>query len=170
MNLPADTFQWRRRWPRQLCAGVIAALCACLAAAEHDIALVNGRVIDPDTGLDALRNVAVDGDRIVAVTDQPITAKRMLDVSGLVVSPGFIDLHVHGQTNQANEYQVRDGVTTALELEAGMANVRDWLASREGNALINYGASASHATARSKAMDKYAPAWRAAHAARVPAW
>ncbi len=124
--------------------------------AEYDLVLVGGRVMDPETGLDAIRNVAVIGDRIAAITADEIAGKRVIDVAGLVVAPGFIDLHAHGQTNAANEYQARDGVTTALELESGIPDLRRWLASREGNALINFGASASHMSARALAKNKYA--------------
>ena len=80
----------------------------------------------------------------------------VVDVSGLVVAPGFVDLHSHGQTNAANEYQAHDGVTTALELEGGVWFMDAWLASRTGNALINFGATVSHRNARRMAMEKYA--------------
>jgi hypothetical protein len=73
----------------------------------------------------------------------------------LVVSPGFIDLHVHGRTNKEQEYQLHDGVTTALELEWGIEFLADWYASRQSKALINYGASVCWPFERFKAMDKY---------------
>lgn len=128
---------------------------AAAAASDYDLVLTGGRVMDPETGLDAVRNVAVRGDRIVEISADPLTGRAMLDVSGLVVAPGFIDLHAHGQTNEANEYQVRDGVTTALELEAGVPRVGDWLASRTGRALINFGASASQGAARALTKPRY---------------
>ena len=86
------------------------------------------------------------------ITAESISGTATVDVSGLVVAPGFIDLHAHGQTNAANEYQAHDGVTTALELEAGVPFVRAWLDSRRGNALVNFGATVSHASARWMAM------------------
>ena len=78
------------------------------------------------------------GDRIVEISSETLTGAEVLDVVGLVVAPGFIDLHAHGQTNAANEYQAHDGVTTALELESGVRFVKEWNESRRGNAMINF--------------------------------
>ncbi|MCO6511383.1 MAG: hypothetical protein J5I65_11390 [Aridibacter famidurans] len=126
------------------------------ASETYDIVLKGGRVIDPETGLDAVRNVGIRGDRIAEISTSELQGKEVVDVSGLVVSPGFIDLHAHGQTNQANEYQAHDGVTTALELEGGYSFVREWIELKRGKSLINYGASAAHGDARWLAMKKYA--------------
>ncbi len=122
----------------------------------YDVVLRGGRVIDPETGLDAVRNIGVRDDRIVEITEEPLEGRDVVDVSGLVVAPGFIDLHAHGQTNQANEFQAHDGVTTALELESGQPFVDVWLASRTGNALIHFGATIGHSSVRWRAMEKYA--------------
>ncbi len=122
----------------------------------YDIVLSGGRVMDPETGLDAVRHVGIRGDRIVEISATPLTGATVLDVSGLVVAPGFIDPHAHGQTNEANEYQVHDGVTTALELESGRLFVREWLDARVGDALINYGATLAQGSLRWLAMDRYA--------------
>lgn len=125
-------------------------------ADAYDVVLRGGRVIDPETGLDAVRNVGVRDDRIVEITEAPLQGRDVVDVSGLVVAPGFIDLHAHGQTNQANEFQAHDGVTTALELESGQPFVDAWLASRMGHALIHFGATIGHSGVRWRAMEKYA--------------
>ena len=85
-----------------------------------------------------------------------LQGRNVINVSGFVVAPGFIDLHAHGQTNQANEFQAHDGVTTALELESGRYFLRQWLASRAMQSLINFGASAAQQPARWMAMEKYA--------------
>ena len=147
----------RLRLGRTLCCLlVLLSLSMPGSAADYDLVLLGGRVMDPETQLDAVRNVAISGGQIVEISEARLEGTREIDASGLVVAPGFIDLHAHGQTNQANEYQARDGVTTALELESGVPNVADWLASRRGKALINYGASASHAAARALAKQKYA--------------
>ncbi len=122
----------------------------------YDIVLQGGRVIDPETGLDAIRNVGVRGDRIVEISRQPLQGREVINVEGLVVAPGFIDLHAHGQSNKANEFQAHDGVTTALELESGRPFLRHWLTSRTGNAMINFGASVAHSVNRIMAMEKYA--------------
>lgn len=117
---------------------------------EIDLVLEGGRVMDPESGLDAVRNVGISGGTIVAVTEEPLEGKETLDVTGLVVSPGFIDLHAHGQDPVSNRLQARDGVTTALEMEIGVYPVAKWLASREGKAVIHYGATVGHLPARIK--------------------
>ena len=108
------------------------------------------RVIDPESGLDAIRNVAIADGTIVAITEQPLEGEQSIDASGLVVAPGFIDLHAHGQDPVSNRLQAADGVTTALEMEIGVYPVSAWLASRDGEAVINYGATVSHVGARIK--------------------
>ncbi|HEY6547837.1 MAG TPA: hypothetical protein VI589_08015, partial [Vicinamibacteria bacterium] len=102
-----------------------------------DVVLAGGRVIDPESGLDGVRHVGLRGDRVVAVSEAPLEARlrpggTRIEARGLVVAPGFIDLHAHGQSARANEFQVHDGVTTALELESGFPQVARWLASRAG--------------------------------------
>lgn len=121
----------------------------------YDIVLQGGRVMDPETGLDAIRNVGIRGDRIVEISAATLLAKEIVDVSGLVVAPGFIDLHVHGMTPKAHEYQAHDGVTTALELEGGILFLREWLANKVGKTLVNYGASIPHSSLRALAMKQY---------------
>ena len=125
------------------------------AIQTFDIVLQGGRVIDPETGLDAVRNVGIRGNQIVEISDRPLQGRDVVDVSGLVVAPGFIDLHAHGQTNEANEFQAHDGVTTALELESGEGFLRQWLDSRAGHAVLNYGASIGHRSLRWRAMERY---------------
>ena len=82
----------------------------------------------------------------------PLRGKVEIDATGLVVAPGFIDLHSHGQTPENYRYKAMDGVTTALELEVGVSPVGEWYAAREGKALINFGASAGHIPARMAVM------------------
>jgi dihydroorotase len=123
-----------------------------LAAQNYDLVLRGGRVMDPESGLDATRNVGIRGKTIAAISSSPLRGKIEIDVAGLVVSPGFIDLHQHSQTPEAYRYKAMDGVTTALELEAGVSPVSEWYAAREGKALINFGASSGHIPARMKVM------------------
>lgn len=115
--------------------------------ASYDLVLTGGRVIDPATGLDAVRNLAIRDGRIAAISRSALRGKETVDVTGLVVAPGFIDLHAHGQNIPSQTYQLRDGVTTALELEAGTYPL-DVIRAREGKSLINYGYSAGHGDAR----------------------
>jgi dihydroorotase len=118
-----------------------------------DIVLVGGRVLDPETSLDAVRAVGIKGGRIASVTTSVPAARDTIDVRGLVVAPGFIDLHAHGQDSINYRYLAHDGVTTALELELGAYPVAPWYAKREGKSLINFGVSASHPGARRAMLD-----------------
>ena len=93
---------------------------------QYDIVLAGGRVIDPETKLDAIKNVGIINNRIAQISSEPLKGKETINVSGLVVAPGFIDLHVHGRSNVEQEYQLHDGVTTALELEWGIEHVEQW--------------------------------------------
>jgi hypothetical protein len=120
----------------------------------YDVVLSGGRVIDPETKLDAIRNVGIINNRIAQISAEPLKGNETINVTGLVVSPGFIDLHVHGRSNVEQEYQLHDGVTTALELEWGIENLKEWYASRHSNALINYGASVNWPYERFKALNQ----------------
>jgi hypothetical protein len=111
-----------------------------LHAQGFDVVLSQGRVIDPESGLDAVRNIGINGKRIVAISSTPLRGRTEVDVHGLVVSPGFIDLHSHGQDDENYHYKAHDGVTTALELEIGVSPVAEWYQSREGKAFVNFGA------------------------------
>jgi len=121
----------------------------------YDIVILNGRVMDPETGLDAIRNVGIRGQSVVAITEEALNGKIEVDAGKLVVSPGFIDLHAHGQSARANEFQAMDGVTTALELEAGVPDLPMFLSTRAGDAVINYGASISHGALRTWSMPEH---------------
>ena len=124
------------------------------AAAEgpFDLVIAGGRVIDPESGLDAVRDVGIRDGRIAAVAEGDLVGTEVVGAAGLVVAPGFIDLHAHGQDAVSSEYQAMDGVTTALELEIGAFPVARWYARRAGTARIHYGASVSHQGARIRAM------------------
>jgi N-acyl-D-aspartate/D-glutamate deacylase len=118
----------------------------------YDIVIRGGRVIDPESQLDAVRNVGIRKGRVAAISAGPLRGTETIDATGLVVAPGFIDLHAHGQDDENYRLFALDGVTTALELEAGTADVPAFYASRAGKALINYGAAASHIKARMSVM------------------
>jgi N-acyl-D-aspartate/D-glutamate deacylase len=126
---------------------------ALLAAQNYDIVLKNGRVMDPESGLDAVRNVGITGKKITAISTRLMRGKTELDASGLVIAPGFIDLHSHGQTPEAYRFKAMDGVTTALELEVGVSPLSPWYAAREGKSLIHFGASSGHIPARMTVMN-----------------
>jgi N-acyl-D-aspartate/D-glutamate deacylase len=126
---------------------LLAAVCSAFAQ-PYDVAINHGRVIDPESGLDAVRHLGIRGSTIAIISDTPLQAKREIDARGHVVSPGFIDLHQHGHNDENYRVKARDGCTTALELEIGASPVRSWYAEREGKALVNFGASAGHIGAR----------------------
>ncbi|HMD09000.1 MAG TPA: amidohydrolase family protein [Candidatus Acidoferrum sp.] len=119
---------------------------------RYDAVIANGRVMDPESGLDAVRNVGISGGKIRAISSSALQAKATLDAKGLVVAPGFIDLHEHGQEPRNYQFQAHDGVTTSLELEAGTADVAGWYAKREGKSLINFGVSIGHIPVRMKVL------------------
>ena len=121
---------------------------APLQAQMYDIVIHGGRVIDPETNLDAIRDVGIRGQTISAVSATPLQGTRVIDAAGLIVGPGFIDLHQHAQTPESDRLKAFDGVTTALEMEIGVPDVAEFLAARRGHALINFGATASHAAER----------------------
>jgi N-acyl-D-aspartate/D-glutamate deacylase len=125
---------------------------AAQQAGGFDLVLAGGRVMDPASGLDAIRHVGLRASQIAAISATPLTGTTTLNVSGLVVSPGFIDPHAHAQSLEGNRFQARDGVTTALELESGALPIDDWYRMREGQALLNYGATAGHISSRIAVM------------------
>ncbi|MFY9793364.1 MAG: amidohydrolase family protein, partial [Candidatus Sulfotelmatobacter sp.] len=117
-------------------------------AQKYDLVIEGGRVMDPETGLDAVRNVGIRGGKIVRITSEGMSGRRVVHAEGLVVAPGFIDLHQHGQDLASERVKALDGVTTALELEIGAPDVAEFLKAKEGHSLIHYGTSASHVAAR----------------------
>jgi N-acyl-D-aspartate/D-glutamate deacylase len=126
---------------------------ACVAwAQDYDVVIANGRVMDPASGLDAVRNVGIRGQKISAISARTLRGRTVFDAKGLVVAPGFIDLHSHGQTQENYRFKAMDGVTTALEMEVGASPVAPWYAAREGKSLINFGASSGHLPARMAVM------------------
>jgi N-acyl-D-aspartate/D-glutamate deacylase len=121
-------------------------------APEYDLVIRDGRVMDPESGLDAIRHVGVSGGRIAAVSTEPLRGRASIDARGLVVAPGFIDLHAHGQNDENYALRAADGVTTALELEIGSGDIDRFYAEREGTALVNFGASIGHVPVRMAVM------------------
>jgi imidazolonepropionase-like amidohydrolase len=118
----------------------------------YDRVILGGRVIDPASNLDAVRNVGLSGGRIAVITPEAIQGRDTVDGRGLVVAPGFIDLHAHGQTAETYRFFALDGVTTALELEFGTADVAGWYRERSGGERINYGVSIGHLKVRMVVM------------------
>lgn len=144
---------------RALLALLLLWVVACASPRSgFDLVVTGGRVIDPETGLDAVRNVGVRGDIIAQVSTGRLEGTRTIDASGLVVAPGFIDLHQHGQNADAYRLMALDGVTAALELEIGVPDIRRFVETRRGGSPIHFGATASHLAARVLAWDLPLPA------------
>lgn len=119
----------------------------------HELVISNGRVIDPASGLDATRHLGIDRGQITAMSSSPLTGADTIDASGLVVAPGFIDLHTHTPTQLGTYLAARGGVTTALDLEAGAYPVMAYGDSLLDGSPINYGASAGYFAMRIKVID-----------------
>ncbi|MEP6834034.1 MAG: hypothetical protein ABJB74_11595 [Gemmatimonas sp.] len=107
--------------------------------------------MDPASGMDAPRNVGIVGGFIRAVSEQPLRGRDSLDARGMVVAPGFIDLHQHAQDTAGYRVEVLDGTTTALELEGGTVDIDAWYDTRAGESIINHGVSVGHDGVRSRA-------------------
>jgi dihydroorotase len=127
-------------------------LAAAASAQLYDVVLANGRLMDPESNLDAIRNIGIRGSRVATVSTSPLQGRTVIDIKGLVVTAGFIDLHCHERHLANYAFKARDGVTTALELEKGVNPVSAWYGEREGKALINFGATSGHIPARIAVM------------------
>ena len=154
----------RRRYGAQTMRSLILftisflAISAFAAAQQYDLVLEGGRVMDPETGLDAVRNVGIREGKIVRISSEALNGLRVVHAGGLVIAPGFIDLHQHGQDLASQRVKALDGVTTALELEIGAPDVAQFLKSKQGHSLIHYGTSASHVAARALVFGAPLPA------------
>jgi N-acyl-D-aspartate/D-glutamate deacylase len=137
----------------------------------YDVVIAGGRVIDPASGLDDVRHVGIIDGVIRAISAQRLNGRTTLDASGLVVAPGFIDLHQHAQRTinpAVDKLKVMDGVTTALELEVGTDDIDRWYDARAGKSLLNYGVSIGHIPTRMAVMKDpgdFLPSGPAAHRA-----
>ena len=141
--------------PHRLAASaiVVAALVAAACSSPtYDLVIANGRVMDPESGRDAVRHVGITGARIAAISERALNGTRVVDATGLIVAPGFIDLHEHGQNEESYGLMVRDGVTSALEIEVGTGDIAKWYAEREKGQIVNYGASIGHIKARMQVL------------------
>ncbi|HKP27935.1 MAG TPA: amidohydrolase family protein [Gemmatimonadales bacterium] len=128
-------------------------LALTLLLAQYDVVLANGRLIDPESRTDAIRWVGIRGGKIAAISPTALRGTVVLDASGQVIAPGFIDMHAHGHNDESYRLYAMNGVTTALELEAGTADVPAWYAARDGKSLLNYGVTSSHLQSRARVFN-----------------
>jgi N-acyl-D-aspartate/D-glutamate deacylase len=118
----------------------------------YDLVIQDGRVIDPESNRDTVCNVGIIGRVIQALSKEKLEGQTILDARNLIVSPGFIDLNSHGQTDENYRCQAMDGVTTALALEIGTSEVDLWYQERENKVIINYGVNVGHVPVRMNVM------------------
>ena len=128
-------------------------MASAVAAENWSLVINNGRVIDPESGLDAIRHVAIEQGEIVALSEQPLVGERVIDATGHVVAPGFIDIHSHTPTPMGMRLNVLDGVTTQLDTEAGAYPVTAYGSAIKDAPLVNFGASVGHFATRIKVIE-----------------
>ena len=132
----------------------LALICStCAHAADYDVAILNGRVMDPETGFDGVRNVGIRGGKIAAITTGSISGGRIIDATGHAVTAGFIDSHVHSLDLFSVKLLMRDGVTTGMDLEVGAWPVAPWYEGKKDKWPINYGTTVSQEIVRMSVHD-----------------
>ena len=129
---------------KQLCPliGLLVFTAVLSAQPRYDLLLKGGRVIDPGNGIDGVMDVAIASGRIarVAAAIARTEAKQVVDVSGLLVTPGLVDIHVHAYAGTGmrgaysgdnslypDGFTFRSGVTTVVDAGgAGWRNFADF--------------------------------------------
>jgi len=122
-------------------------------AADYDVVINNGRVMDPETNFDGVRNVGIKGGKIVVITKDAIRGKETIDARGHVVAPGFIEGHQHATDPFSRKVNLRDGLTTQMDFEAGAGDIAKWYADAEGKTQSNYGMVVLATLARVSVLD-----------------
>ncbi len=125
------------------------------AQENFDLVLKGGRVMDPESGLDGIRDVGILQGKITAISETPLTGREVIDARGLVVAPGFIDMHQHAWDSESVRFKIRDGVTSVLELEVGTDDVKGWYQKYEGKLPFHHGVSIGHIKVRMAVMGDF---------------
>jgi len=134
--------------------GTCIGLSPAAFAADYDIVINGGRVMDPETMYDGIANVGIKDNRIVAITKKKIKGKQTINAKGLVVAPGFIDTHYHGVDPFGIRMALKDGVTTGMDLEQGSTSIAEWYEEKAKTGWpINYGTVYMMIGARMKVHD-----------------
>jgi len=120
---------------------------------EFDVVILNGRVMDPETNFDGIRNVGVKDGKIAIITEAEISGKETINAEGHVVAPGFIDTHQHATDPFSRKVNLRDGLTTQMDFEAGAGDIAKWYAEAEGKTQANYGMVVLATLARATVLD-----------------
>ena len=136
-----------------ICAVITFAIPLHVLAETYDVVINNGRVMDPETNFDGVRNVGVKDGRIVVITEDAISGKETIDASGHAVAPGFIEGHQHATDPFSRKVNLRDGLTTMMDFEAGAGDIAKWYADAEGKTQSNYGMVVLATLARVSVLD-----------------
>jgi hypothetical protein len=133
---------------------LMSVMCAVPALAQdYDIVINNGRVMDPETNFDGVRNVGIKDGKIAAITKDSIQGKETIDAKNHVVAPGFIEGHQHATDQFSRKVNLRDGLTTQMDFEAGAGDIAKWYADAEGKTQANYGMVVLATLARVSVLD-----------------
>ncbi len=132
---------------------ITSALSTQVFAQNFDVVILNGRVMDPETGFDQIANVGINNGWITKITETTIEGSETIDATGHVVAPGFIDLEQHGLRPFGIKLNLRDGVTTQMDFEVGALNISEWYAERTGNRQANFGTVVGQEFARMRVHD-----------------
>ncbi|MDR1047773.1 MAG: amidohydrolase family protein, partial [Treponema sp.] len=100
--------------------------------AFYDMVIAGARVIDPETGTDEILNTGINGGSIAALSRNSLEGKREIDGGGLILAPGFIDLHTHEDTIEGGS----GPLNKPLENQFFFPNVISACAMRTGNTFI----------------------------------
>ena len=119
----------------------------------YEVVILNGRVMDPETNFDGIRNVGIIGDRIAIITEKDITGTKIIDAKGLVVAPGFINTHSHSFAPFDQKMMAHDGTTTLLDTEGGGSNIDMFYDKYKGKSFLNYGTGVGHEEVRRVVLD-----------------
>ena len=109
--------------------------------------------MDPETNFDGVRNVGIKDGKIVVITEDAIKGKETINAKGHVVAPGFIEGHQHATDQFSRKVNLRDGLTTQMDFEAGAGDIAKWYAEAEGKTQANYGIVVLATLARGMVLD-----------------
>ncbi|GAA5185924.1 amidohydrolase family protein [Ferrimonas gelatinilytica] len=144
----------RNRFAPKLLAPMLwLGLASATTAQDYDLVILNGRVMDPETMLDAVLNVGIKDGMISKITSSAIEGDKTIDAKNLVVAPGFIDTHFHALDGLSLKLAALDGVTTGMDLEAGAIHVGEWYAEKDKGWPLNYGTGVSQQMTRMRVHD-----------------
>ena len=136
-----------------LTVGLPLSSCASQSKMTYDTVISGGIVMNPENGMQTQMNVGIIDGKIARISDSTLTGNIQIDADGLIVAPGFIDIHSHSPTKLGADIQVLDGVTTQLDLEVGAFPVGQYGEFFADGARVNYGASVSHLAIRIKVIE-----------------